>query len=163
MRYVFYGVLVALLTMSNAQAGQIYQCGDTFQDRPCAGDKSKLVGQFQKNEMSSAEQKAKQKELAMLQAQTVADAEARYNAEVAAATKARAKTYKYANGLKAVNNHQIAMGLSHSDVIRAWGQPYSKNETVTNTGGSSEQWVYVNGDGSRQYIYFTSGEVTGWN
>lgn len=159
MRNIIYGALVTLLTMSNAQAGQIYQCGDTFQDRPCAGNKSKVIGQFQKNEMSSAEQKAKQEELAKLQAQTVADAEARYNAEVAAANRAQEATASDRSKSDAIRQHRVIEGMSAKEVIKSWGDPDRKKQ-VTTKYGLREEWTYVRDWGNKEYVYFDGDAVS---
>jgi FKBP-type peptidyl-prolyl cis-trans isomerase len=159
MRYVFYGVLVALLTMFNAQAGQIYQCGDTFQDRPCAGNKSKVIGQFQKNEMSSAEQKTKQEELEKLQAQTAADAEARYNAEVAAANRAQEASVSDRANSDAIRQHRVIEGMSAKDVVKSWGDPDRKKQ-VTTKYGLREEWTYVRDWGNKEYVYFDGDSVS---
>ena len=50
----------------------------------------------------------------------------------------------------------ISLGMSKSDVLRAWGRPNDINRTVGDY-GTSEQWVY--GD---QYVYFDNGIVTAW-
>lgn len=50
----------------------------------------------------------------------------------------------------------ISLGMSKSDVLRAWGKPNDINRTVGDY-GTSEQWVYGN-----EYIYFDNGTVTAW-
>lgn len=152
---------LALLSLQ-ATAGQIYQCGDTFQDRPCGGDKPvKVIGEYEPEKMTDEEIKAKQEELNKLEQQTEADIKARYDAEVAAAEKSRSASYQFSKSIKAVKSNQIIMGMNKSDVIKSWGSPDNINETVTKT-GTSQQWIYVTPSG-RQYVYLTNGVVTGWN
>ncbi len=159
MRYVFYGTLVVLLATSNTLAGQIYQCGDTFQDRPCSGNKSKVIGQFQKNEISSAEQKTKQEELEKLQAQAVADADSRYNAEVAAATRAQKASASDRAKSDAIRQHRVIEGMSAKDVVKSWGDPDRKKQ-VTTKDGLREEWTYVRDWGNKEYVYFDGEAVS---
>ncbi len=157
-------VVILLASMSASSfAGEIYQCGNSFQDRPCSGSDSKMIGTFTKEEQTSEEYKAKQEELKAIEEQTERDADARYQAEVEAATKARQAAYEHANGIKAVSDHAITMGLSREQVTKSWGEPSRKNETVTANGSVREQWVYPSPYGKPQFVYFTDGKVIGWN
>ena len=148
---------IALLSLQ-ATAGQIYQCGSSFQDTPCATDKpGKVVGNYEVIPQTPEEIKANQDKI-----QAMADKlKAQEDAELEEAAKARQKMVKHATYLSAIGRHEIMMGMTSDDLIKSWGEPADINETVTNA-GSSQQWVYVTPSG-RQYVYVTNGVITGWN
>lgn len=143
-------------------AGQIYQCGDSFQDRPCAGSQpAKVVGNFEPEKLSPKQEKLKKKESELAAEQIESDIQARYDAEVLAAKKARAATYQYAKSINAVHNKQVIVGMTKDDLIKSWGNPDHINDSVTGS-DMRQQWVYITPSG-RQYVYVRDGIVTGWN
>ncbi|MES9880055.1 MAG: DUF4124 domain-containing protein [Sedimenticola sp.] len=56
----------------------------------------------------------------------------------------------------------VVSGMSAKEVERAKGTPLRVNRSA-GSGGSREQWVYENKDGSRDYVYLENGKVTGSN
>ena len=50
---------------------------------------------------------------------------------------------------------KIMIGMTKSEVLRAWGKPDDINRTVGEGYGTSEQWVY-----GHQYVYIDNGVVT---
>lgn len=154
---VMIAVLFAGLSFGGS-CGEIYQCGNTFQDHPCAG--AKVVGSYEKDAAADAAVKAKLDELKKIEEQNIKDAEERYQSEVAAAEKARKASFEHANSIAAIREGKVVVGQTGEQVTKSWGEPVRKNESGN---GSIQQWVYVNSDGSRQYVYFKDGKVTGWN
>jgi len=153
--------LVAICSL-NVYAGQIYQCGSSFQDTPCATDKpGKVVGNYEVVQQTPEEIAAYEEQRKKQQEKIDAEIQARYDAEVEAATKARHEAYKYASFITAVKQHQIMIGMSEEDLKKSWGYPDHINETVTEN-GKREQWVYISESG-RNYVYVENGVITAWN
>lgn len=151
-------IFLFLFLFTSAVGGEIYQCGNLFQDHPCAG--AKVIGSLEKDEKADEQAKAKIEELKKIEEQTLKDADARYQSEVAAAEKARKASFEHANAISAIKENKVVIGQTGDQVIKSWGSPIRKNSSDN---GQVQQWVYVNGDGSRQYVYFRDGKVTGWN
>ncbi len=59
----------------------------------------------------------------------------------------------------AAESRQVMIGMTPGQVRRAWGSP----TTIHESSGGREQWVYRDGPGSAQYVYFEDGLVDGWN
>nr|WP_321270478.1 hypothetical protein [uncultured Tolumonas sp.] len=159
MKKYLIGIIVVSLNVSSAE---IYQCGNSFQDHPCAvGAPAKVIGNFEPEKLSPKQEKLKKKESELAAAQIESDIQARYDAEVLAAKKARAATYQYARTIDAVHNKQIIVGMTKGDLVKSWGNPDHINESVTGS-DMRQQWVYITSNG-RQYVYVRDGIVTGWN
>lgn len=46
--------VVLVITNSSCIAGTVYQCGNTFQDRPCQGAEQKIIGKYEKDPAPNA-------------------------------------------------------------------------------------------------------------
>lgn len=150
---------MGLLFMSlPAFAGQIYQCGDTFQDRPCAGNTpTKVIGTYDQD-VASDDLKARQEEQAKLAAQTEADIKARYDAEVEAANKAQEATSNYRKIADAIREHRVIEGMTKKEVIKSWGDPERKKQ-VTTKYGMREEWRFVKDWSNKDYVFFDGDKV----
>ena len=60
---------------------------------------------------------------------------------------------------RAAESRQVMIGMTPGQVRRAWDSP----TTIHESSGGREQWVYRDGPGSAQYVYFEDGLVDGWN
>lgn len=154
--YLFGLVLISL----QVSAGQIYQCGNLFQDRPCGGTaQNKVIGEFQSEKLSDEEIKAKRDEISMLEAQTDADIKARYDAEVAAAQRSQEASSIDRLKSEAIKSHRVVEGLSKQEVIKSWGTP-NKKKQVNTEDGLREEWTFVRDMGNKEYIYFDGDTVS---
>lgn len=57
-----------------------------------------------------------------------------------------------------VAEKKIKLGMTEDQAELSWGNPESKNNTVTQYGKRS-QWVYK---ASKTYLYFENGKLTAW-
>lgn len=57
----------------------------------------------------------------------------------------------------AVNAGRLVIGMTSDAALASWGEPRRINRTTT-ASGRFEQWVY----GTRLFLYFTDGKLTGW-
>lgn len=65
--------------------------------------------------------------------------------------------------MRAIDNQDIALGMSKQDVIMSWGRPV-RVEVAGNPRYENERWLYRNTNrNSTKYIYFESGQVQGWD
>jgi len=58
----------------------------------------------------------------------------------------------------AILEKRVAVGMSAVQVQTSWGQPTSVNRTVTGN-GTTEQWVYRQGNAKANYVYLDDGIV----
>lgn len=157
MKILWMGLFFLSLQVS---AGQIYQCGDTFQDRPCAvGQPAKVIGSYEQEKISGDDIKARQEEQAKLEAQTEADSQARYDAEVAAAQRAQDASAIDMGKSDAIKQHRVIEGLTKKEVIKSWGDPDRKKQ-VTTKYGMREEWTFVKDWGNKDYVYFDGDTVS---
>lgn len=79
--------------------------------------------------------------------------------DVPATPPASARDTKVAN---AIATGKIVIGMTNSEVVRAWGKPNAINRTVA-AGGTREQWVYSDAGLRRaQYLYLDDGVLTSY-
>lgn len=130
---VVFGVALVLFCL-DASAKNIYKCGDTYQDLPCAGAAAgEVVGKIKPDAPLSPERK---KQLEQEQKEMARDSRI----------------------FDAIANRQVVIGMTSNQLIRSWGNPDYINQS-----SSADQWVYERGGFKRQYVYVTGGIVTGWN
>ena len=122
-----------------------------------------MIGKFERQNESPEELQAYQEKMKLEREKTLAEADARYQSEVEAATKARKNSYNFSKGITAAAKHQVTTGQSKDQVIQAWGRPDKINDSYHDGGTANEQWVYRVSDFESRYIYFEDGKVVGWN
>lgn len=61
----------------------------------------------------------------------------------------------------AINQHQVMIGMSATEVVRSWGKPNDINSS-DGSYGSHDQYVYRRVNNETQYVYLEDGIVTSW-
>lgn len=130
------GVLAALcLSAPLVDGQQIYQCGNTFQDKPCSGmANEKPVGDFKPDPVDNDAVKQRVEQL---------------NADLMQSQRIRT----------AMEQKAVVMGMNRNQVRYSFGSPSSINHSA----GGQEQWCWHYRGGAMQCVYFTNGKVTYWN
>lgn len=140
-------------------SSEIFLCGNTYQDKPCAGSETKKIiktdDQSDANPQIDTEASKRLKEM---QEQTLRDADARYKAEVEAAKEAAEASEIDRKKTSAIKNHQVIEGLTKDEVIKSWGDPDRKKQ-VTIKYGLREEWTFVRDWGNKDYVYFNDDGV----
>lgn len=61
--------------------------------------------------------------------------------------------------IRSISERKVAIGMTKTEVLYAWGNPSDVNKT-TRSGGTSEQWVFGNPIYGANYVYFDNDLVT---
>lgn len=142
-----------------ANAGQVYQCGDAFQDRPCAGGASKVIGKYDQSTSQDSDSITNQQKQEEQQKQIDADIKKRYDDEVAAANRAQHASSDDRAKSDAIRQHRVIEGMDKKEVIKSLGDPDRKKQ-VTTKYGFREEWTYVKDWGNKDYVYFDGDSVS---
>lgn len=62
----------------------------------------------------------------------------------------------------AINQQQVMIGMSATEVVRSWGKPNDINSS-NGSYGSHDQYVYRRVNNETQYVFLEDGFVTSWS
>lgn len=159
--------IAAAVLMLPIPAGATFKCVDsagktTYQEVPCAPSASTAKVLPNSHQPSEADRAAAISRAARdrAAADAIEERDRRLEETRAAAARSAAADIERRDRLEShARSGRVAIGQTGEQVVQAWGQPTTINQSIR-AGSVSEQWVYRVGRSSAQYVYLENGVVT---